>query len=176
MFIYCGHVVNILAASAKGEMMMALIKCSECDTEISSLAEKCPKCGHPLVMVNGKLAPQVLNKLGSAFLVIGFVMMLFDYWSGFLCFTIGIWYVIINLYRKEGSKSQLFTSTAITLVSFWLLFIGMGLGDVKYLKNSPVVLVILLLGFLGMLVGSIWILVVRKKTIKAKYLSNIENK
>ena len=26
---------------------MALIKCSECKTEISSKAESCPKCGNP---------------------------------------------------------------------------------------------------------------------------------
>jgi uncharacterized paraquat-inducible protein A len=27
---------------------MALIKCPECDSEVSSEAAACPKCGHPL--------------------------------------------------------------------------------------------------------------------------------
>ena len=28
---------------------MALIKCPECNTEISSSAEFCPKCGYPIL-------------------------------------------------------------------------------------------------------------------------------
>ncbi len=32
----------------KKEFTMALIKCSECQKEVSSNAAKCPPCGHPL--------------------------------------------------------------------------------------------------------------------------------
>ena len=33
---------------------MALIKCAECDKEISSSAKACPQCGHPMAAIESK--------------------------------------------------------------------------------------------------------------------------
>ena len=38
---------------------MALINCPECETEVSSLAEKCPKCSYP---IKGKKENTVVHK------------------------------------------------------------------------------------------------------------------
>lgn len=47
---------------------MALIKCPECDTEVSDKAEKCPKCAYPLnsknsiTQVKNDSKPEVIVK------------------------------------------------------------------------------------------------------------------
>ena len=40
---------------------MALIKCPECDLQVSDHAIACPHCGYP---INTKVAKQQLNNLG----------------------------------------------------------------------------------------------------------------
>ena len=71
-----------------GEKIMALIKCPECGTEVSSLAEKCPKCAYPLYSVSlgkGEMSPKQLKEflnacVGLAF--VGFIIVLFFNSSG----------------------------------------------------------------------------------------------
>jgi hypothetical protein len=43
---------------------MALVKCNECNTEISDKATSCPKCGHPTQSSQNKIADQFKIKSG----------------------------------------------------------------------------------------------------------------
>lgn len=51
---------------------MAIIKCSECNCDVSSNAEKCPKCGNPIK--NGLLGKAGSNSrifnIGCLFIII----------------------------------------------------------------------------------------------------------
>lgn len=74
---------------------MALIKCPECGTQVSSLAESCPKCAYPIAgggttqAHGGKIQtveqtskPYKLQQLLSSLLVIGSVVAMIVGFSG----------------------------------------------------------------------------------------------
>ncbi len=45
---------------------MALIKCSECDNDVSDKAAACPKCGAPVAGVKSKAAPSAAKTVKRA--------------------------------------------------------------------------------------------------------------
>lgn len=53
---------------------MALIKCSECGTDISDKAVSCPKCGYPLHKTEENQVPQKGKNKGKTFLISGGIM------------------------------------------------------------------------------------------------------
>jgi len=58
---------------------MAMIKCKECGKEISSLAEKCPHCGHMTRYgkeMNDKKGNKGAFYLGAILMVIGLILFL----------------------------------------------------------------------------------------------------
>ncbi|MBU1630173.1 hypothetical protein KKD88_03805 [Patescibacteria group bacterium] len=93
---------------------MALIKCSECNKEISEKATSCPHCGCPVARKsNAPVAVELTGKkwkLNKLISVIGLIL-------GFLLFT--------DSYQKNGFNNPL-TGFGLSLMLFSVtgLFIG----------------------------------------------------
>ena len=49
-------------ASFQRSWTMALIKCPECNNDVSTIAASCPKCGAPIASQNGHTAEQTIPK------------------------------------------------------------------------------------------------------------------
>jgi uncharacterized protein (DUF983 family) len=92
---------------------MALIKCPECQHEVSSSARNCPSCGHKL--------REDKSPLQYALVIIGLLILgLIAYYR-----TTGDWYEF-----NSGSKSLLLISGIVCLIA------GLFLGLIENIKTG----------------------------------------
>jgi len=88
---------------------MALIKCIECGTEVSDLAEKCPKCAYPISSKKEESKVQIIEQtskklkmqlaIGSVLLILGFI-----FWGMFGSDSIGIIFLILGVIMVISTK------------------------------------------------------------------------
>lgn len=79
--------------SFEGVKVMALIECSECKAQISDKADKCPKCGNPINIVQAK---PVKKKNGCMTLIGGFFLI----------------FVLVYLFGHYGSSENSKTASS----------------------------------------------------------------
>jgi len=95
---------------------MALIKCPECQTEISDKAKKCPQCACPITSDNQQGKVQTIELTGKKYKlhltlssalmiltgIIGIVLFIVGYFAAFFfigLFVLGfIWFLTIKFY------------------------------------------------------------------------------
>lgn len=88
---------------------MALIKCIECGTEVSDLAEKCPKCAYPISSKKEEAKVQIIEQTSKKLkmqLVIGTVVLIlgFIFWGMFGSDSIGIIFLILGVIMIISTK------------------------------------------------------------------------
>jgi uncharacterized paraquat-inducible protein A len=73
---------------------MALIKCSECKNEISSLANTCPKCGYQINSPDNKSFNTIHIGVSTFLCILGIGFAASGIWAGWALFGIGlIWFI-----------------------------------------------------------------------------------
>jgi hypothetical protein len=79
---------------------MALIKCPECGSDISTLATTCPKCGYPVNTIDRKASQQNLNNISQNITPKGKSYPKIIIWALILTFLI----IIALVYNKNKSS------------------------------------------------------------------------
>lgn len=90
-------------------IIMALIKCIECGTEVSDLAEKCPKCAYPISSKKEEVKVQTIEQTSKKYkmqLVVGVVVLIlgFIFLGMFDSKTIGIIFLILGVIMVISTK------------------------------------------------------------------------
>ena len=119
---------------------MALIKCPECEKEISDKAVSCPYCGVPILQgqdsclqEKGPLDTTVQNKntstwgivgivLGGASLIMPYFASVFLVPAGFLCGVIS--------YRKKSKKLGVIRMTLSFLGLCWIIYVSIRINEI----------------------------------------------
>lgn len=88
---------------------MSLIKCIECGTEVSDLAEKCPKCAYPISSKKEDIKVQTIEQTSKKLkkqLAVGVVVILLGFLFMYLFnpTTIGIIFLIIGVVIVISTK------------------------------------------------------------------------
>lgn len=88
---------------------MALIKCVECGTEVSDLAEKCPKCAYPISSKKEESRVQIIEQTSKKYkmqLVVGVVVLIlgFIFWGILDSNIVGIILLILGVVMVISTK------------------------------------------------------------------------
>lgn len=97
---------------------MALIKCPECQKEVSDKTYKCPNCGFVLNKPKRNITGQIFHSL---FILFNFIMLLIIGFQVYMAFSI-------------DNYSSIFSVTMIPIIGIWI-FIGLPLALMNYLTG-----------------------------------------
>lgn len=79
---------------------MALIKCPECNNQVSSTAASCPKCGAPIAGSTGAGTPLTTTQLTSKRLKTQVIFSSLIFWVGL------IWLIFAIVAASQGNASD----------------------------------------------------------------------
>jgi hypothetical protein len=137
---------------------MALIKCPECQTAVSDLADKCPKCGLPFPSYDGLRIRRILI---FTFVIVYSITLIFNLIFStksyqFIIIITNFLTLIISVYLAYGNRllsSQI--SIAIGTVHIFIKFINLnnsisGFRETFYYFSPGIILILLGFTFLGL--------------------------
>jgi len=101
---------------------MALIKCPECQTEVSDKADKCPKCASPLKYVDPleKITSRLGLIIGVPYIFFGGIMLPYDkenFPKNLVLVVLSLFLVIINYLPKNFKRGYISIVLSITYFS-----------------------------------------------------------